>query len=200
MNLKHLGTEYGGWWVDVDRIPPDGLVIDAGIGTDLSFASSLKEIFPSLRFFGVDHTEDSEKYVKDRAIPGYEYARAALVGAGHKGDVVAFKNPKLGSESIYPDHRFVDPKTSYPVTTLELAGLVRTLNPCIVKLDIEGAEYDCFRDCFGVPQVCIEWHHRMMSRFTLADTDAALAEFAARGYVLAHRTPTDEVLLVLEKR
>lgn len=197
MNLQHFGTEYGGWWIDTDRVTGEGVVIDAGVGTDISFAQGLASRWPKLKFVGVDHTDDSAEFVKRVAMPNYTLIQALISARGFGERRRVFRNPKLGSESMFEDHRFVDPSSSYDAPIVILADLVREYKPVIVKLDIEGAEYEVFSHAFGVPQVCIEFHHRMMSRYTREDTEAVLDEFRSAGYDVAHQTPTDEVLLVL---
>lgn len=197
MKTEHFGTEYGGWHVYPDLIPADGLIIDGGVGTDVSFAAALKERKPGLRFIGVDHMEDSEKFCKDHAPKDYRFIRAALVGPGAGGPVAMYRNPKQGSESHYGDHNFVNAQDVYQVPSVDLAALVREYKPCLVKLDIEGAEYEVYQHCFGVPQVCMEVHHRMMRRYTAVDTLRMAQEFTAHGYVVAHMTKTDEFLFVL---
>lgn len=198
MKIEHLGTEYGGWWCIPELIQHDGVVIDAGVGTDVSFARALADRLPKLRFIGIDHTEDAEKWVAHCAIPGYRFIRAALAGPQHGDTITMFKHrTRSGSESIFPDHNFADPGAPYHVPAVHLETLVREHHPCLVKLDIEGAEYELYRECLGAGQVCIEFHHRMMKKYTEADTTAAIQWFLDNGYRLMHRTPTDEVLLVL---
>ena len=35
--MQYLGTEYGGWLVDLDLIPERSTIVSAGIGEDISF-------------------------------------------------------------------------------------------------------------------------------------------------------------------
>lgn len=194
--IEHFGTEYGGWWVMPELIPDDGLIIDAGVGTDISFATSLLEVKPNLRFIGIDHTEDSAKFCFERAPKNYTFInKAVAIKPDPKGNVKVFKNPKLGSESLFDDHRFVG-KDSYQVPAVDLGALITEHKPCLVKLDIEGAEYDVYHHCFGVPQICIEFHHRMMSRFNETDTEAVIKDFESRGYRTLLVTSHDEALFV----
>jgi FkbM family methyltransferase len=200
MKIQHLGTDYGGWWIDVDLLPEEGVIIDAGVGTDMTFTEALHELKPGIRAVLIDHTDESAEYVlKHRAHPWVTFIKSALITSRHEGAVEIFRHKTAGSESVYNDHNFVNPENSYTVPGVHLGDLVREHKPFLVKLDIEGAEYGVIRECLGVPQVCVEFHHRMMKRFTEADTNAAIQFFLDHGYRLAHRTPTDEVLLILER-
>jgi FkbM family methyltransferase len=193
--LEHFGTAYGGWWIAPDLLPSEGVCIDAGVGTDTSFCERLRDKCPGILFIGVDHTQESLDYATKRGC--YDKFINAAVTGGETLYVEMFKNAKGGSESVLRDHNFVCDE-AYRVPAVRLAQLVSFHNPCVVKLDIEGAEYECYKDCFGVQQVCLEFHHRMLSRYTEQDTDRVLADFGAHGYELAHRTERDEVLLVMK--
>lgn len=203
MKLERFGTPYGGWTIYPDLLPFEaGVVVDAGIGTDLSFSEALKEIRPNLSFIGIDHTDDSEKYVAQRAIPGFRYVKAALIGRNRPEKRVVFRNPKLGSESVFPDHRFVDPTSTYEVPAISIEKLLEGKTPNLIKLDIEGAEYEVLVDIITnidlamTPQICVEFHDRMMTRFSANDTANIISDLEIRGYVVAHRTPENEILFV----
>lgn len=197
MNLVRLGTAYGGFTIDLDRVPEDGAVIDAGVGTDMSFAEALHEVRPKLRFILIDHTEESRKFVLEtRGYPWVEFVNAAIAPHGTKTLTMFKHRTRSGSESVSHGHRFADVSAPYSVPAVSLTDLIAAHRPCVVKLDIESAEYGTIRECIGVPQVCAEFHHRMDSRFTAADTEAVLRYFQVEGYEIAHRTPEDEILMV----
>lgn len=194
--LQHFGTPYGGWWLAPGLLPEEGVILDAGVGTDTSFCECVRDDFPEMKFIGIDHTEEAEAYATKRGC--YEkFIKAAVIGDERLG-LQMYRNAKGGSESCLSDHNFVDANAGYLVPAVRLAQLVGFHKPCVVKLDIEGAEYGCYKDCFGVQQVCLEFHHRMLRRFTEQDTDRVLADFTAHGYELVHRTERDEVLLALK--
>lgn len=197
MNLIHLGTAYGGWTVDLDKIPFEGTVLDCGVGTDMSFAEALQGLRPWLKFVMVDHTDEAETFVtKTRAYPWAEFIKKAVAPLG-VADVPMRRHRTLsGSESFSPTHAFVNPSDIYRVSCVSLTELIVKYSPCLVKLDIESAEYACIREAIGVDQVCAEFHHRMDSGFTAADTEAILRDFEKAGYEIAHRTKEDEILMV----
>jgi FkbM family methyltransferase len=197
MKLVHLGTEYGGWTIDIDRVSAEGVVLDCGVGTDMSFCEALHELRPKLLFVLVDHTDESEEFVTKRmGRPWVTFIKAAVVSVGHGPKLRMYRHRTSGSESSSLGHSFIDPSRWYEVPTVNLRDLVVKHKPCLVKLDIESAEYGAIEECIGVEQVCCEFHHRMDSRFTASDTQNEIANFLRAGYTVADRTPTDEVLLV----
>jgi hypothetical protein len=196
VNLIHLGTQYGGWTIDIDRIPEFPVILDCGVGTDMSFSEALHEIRPNLRSILVDHTDESRDFVtRTRGYAWTEFIHAAVAPVG-VDRLWMFRHKTSGSESFSPGHSFIDKSSRYSVPAVHLRDLIAQYKPDLVKLDIESAEYGTIRECIGVDQVCCEFHHRMDSLFTEKDTDKVLTDFIAAGYFVAHRTPTDEILLV----
>lgn len=195
MTLLHLGTTYGGHTLDIDRVPEEGTVIDAGIGTDLSFADALHDLRPNLRFIGIDHTEESAAFVAKGARPWYRMIRAALATHDHGVEMYRSSNPNGGSESMIAAHQRVNTRDRYRVPSVAISDLLREFNPCVVKLDVEGCEYALASQLVNVPQIAVEFHEKMMSGMEGA-TDRALDKLCADGYRIAHRTERDEVLLV----
>ena len=197
MNLKHLGTQYGGWTVDVDLVPNDGVILDCGVGTDMSFSEALRNIKPGLKSVLVDHTDESKEFVeKKRGYPWTTFVHAAVAPLGYGPKLTMYRHKTSGSESSSRGHSFINPMQTYEVPTVSLTDLIAKYKPCLVKLDIESAEYGTIRECIGVTQVCFEAHHRMDTGFSEADTDAVLRDFIAQGYKVEHRTATDEILMV----
>ena len=63
MKRIRLGTEYGGWVVDIDGIKPGDVILDLGLGEDISFTEELVKI-RDVTVVGVDPTEKSHRYVE----------------------------------------------------------------------------------------------------------------------------------------
>jgi len=194
MNLVRFGTDYGGWTVDLDRVPETGVVIDAGIGTDLSFADALHEVRPDLKFVGVDHTEESRDFVAKRSRPWYSMICGAIDAPGCATACV-FVGINGGSESTHADHQRVRPNYHRIVPRVDLAELIEKHKPCLVKLDIEGSEREVLFSCLGVPQIAVEFHEKMIPSHA-GFRDEAIKKFESSGYEVVFRTPTDEVTMV----
>ena len=198
MTIQRFGSDYGHFHCDPDLIPQGATILDCGVGTDISFAEGLHAARPDTRFVLVDHMDESERFVnKVRGYSWTTFIKAAVTARGAGTTVQMHKHrTDSGSETLYADHHFANPRARYTVAAVSLADLIATHKPALVKMDCEGVEYSCLQEAIGVPQVCVEFHHRMMSAFTSADTERIIAEFVAAGYSVGHRTATDEVLMV----
>ena len=51
---ERLGTRYGGWWLDTRRVGAQPLLIDCGLGEDISFPAAFLRRFAGARVIGVD--------------------------------------------------------------------------------------------------------------------------------------------------
>ena len=199
MNLLRFGNAYGGYVLDLDRIPSDGVVIDAGIGTDLSFADELHKVRPALKFIGVDPGEESEEFVKKSKVEGwYTFISGAVVGDSRGSTVPLYLNaqPHHGSMTVYRSHRDAS-RRMIEAKAISLNELVCVYRPCVVKMDLEGAEYEVLAECFGVRQIALEFHEAMLGDEFKGRTDQAIRDLTAFGYSIDVRTEKDEVLAVL---
>jgi FkbM family methyltransferase len=160
MNIKKLGSEYGGWVLDIDSINPGDTIIDAGLGEDISFLEELCK-HKDVKIIGIDPTEKSHIYIEKHALHGdkLELIKCAIAPKG-TDKIVMYKNsnPEHVSESLYSDHQSTKSDT-YEVKCISISDLISKYNPSVVKIDIEGAEYDVYKEILGVKQICIEFHH-----------------------------------------
>ena len=155
MNIVRLGTAYGGWAFDLDSINDGDVILDCGVGNDVSFAEELLKI-KNVKFVFVDPGEDNLNYARSR-IPNATYIQAAVTKETSEVDL--FLSLTEGSHSLIPQMSIVGNK-SIKVSGVKLSDLLQQYNPSIVKLDIEGSEYDVFQDLFLYPakQIAIEFH------------------------------------------
>ena len=116
MKLQHLGSNYGGWTIDIDSINDGDTIIDAGLGEDVSIKT-----------------------------------------------------------------------------------LITDYNPSLIKLDIEGSEYEVLSDCVGVKQICVEFHHNQISTITINDTMDKINMLKNNGYTIIHTTPNYQEVTFLKK-
>jgi FkbM family methyltransferase len=201
--ITRLGSEHGGWHVDLDAMrrsaaanpPPQGIswVIDAGVGEDISFATELIRAL-DVRVIGVDPSPRALAAIPEDIVNRYLLVIGAICGGGRR-QVNVYAND-AGSESCFSDHRSVGGRT-YKARAINLGKLVAMFRPVLVKLDIEGSEYECYHQTFGVPQVCVEFHHGIVARFNLQSTKSAVADFVGYGYRIAHKTEYNEYTFIL---
>lgn len=198
---RRLGTRYGGWWVDVSALGPDSLLIDCGLGEDISFPGAFLERFHG-GVIGVEPNPRSLAYVRAHCPRGMEIRAQAFWC--RSGETLTFHLPRPQDQlpkgadgvsgSLVGSHEYVSGGAGLSVTTVALGELLQEAGrtECdILKMDIEGAEYAVLAelcrtgDIRRARQVLVEFHHRV-THHTLAETDAAVAQVVAAGFDLIH--------------
>ena len=81
MNIQYLGTEYGGWAIDLDEISDGDVVIDAGLGEDISFLEDLNRN-KKVEIIGVDPTEKSHLFVSKKGMSNLTLIKKAIAKKG----------------------------------------------------------------------------------------------------------------------
>ena len=122
--------------------------------------------------------------------------------SGRKIRIYKNSNPQWVSESITPTHHSVKTTDFYEADTISLKELLEKYNNIsVLKMDIEGAEYEVLNSIerLAVPQICIEFHH-VCTDFTLEQTIHCIDRLKNMGYIIAHRVdkggPLHEITFV----
>lgn len=198
---QRLGTRYGGWWVDAGLVGGTPLLIDCGLGEDISFPTAFLERFGG-RVIGVEPNPRSLAYCRDRCPPGMEIRTQAFWKTA--GETLTFHLPRPQEQlpkgadgvsgSLVGSHEYVAGGEALTVTTTTLAELLAAAgrDECdVLKLDIEGAEYEVLAelcrsgDIRRARQVLVEFHHRV-THHGLDETTATAAAIEAAGFHLVH--------------
>ncbi len=197
---RRLGTRYGGWWVNARLLSNSPLLIDCGLGEDISFPLAFLQTFGG-NVVGVEPNPRSLNYCRDR-VPG---AMSVLPKAfwSEAGQKLEFHLPRPQQElpkgadgvsgSLDGSHEYAGGRR-LEVETTSLAEILsqQARGECdVLKLDIEGAEYEVLnRLCSSgeirkAGQVLVEFHHKV-TRHALADTQRAVAQMQRSGFRLVH--------------
>lgn len=166
MTYCFLGSEYGGWPLLPDFTESKDVIYSFGLGTDISFDLAAIELY-GCRILGFDPTPKSIKWLSQQQLP--ESFSYYPVGISDKdGQAIFFEpaNPNhVSFSSKEPSGNHRNQKISAEVLTL--GSIVKEFGdmtkPEIVKLDIEGFEYDVVSEILasGIrpKQLLIEFHH-----------------------------------------
>ena len=109
MSFNLIGTEYGGWMLDLELVPSDSTIISAGVGEDISFDLHLMNT-RACKIVGVDPTPKSHRFIENQKdLNNFELIKMAL----HSDDgniIKMYKNKRNDhvSESILLDHQSVN--------------------------------------------------------------------------------------------
>ena len=198
MEIKYLGTEYGGWSVDLDSIKDGDVIIDAGLGEDVSFLEELQK-YRIFGVVGIDPTKKSHNYLLTNPVKGMELLKMAI-GKFGQDSITIFKNnnPDHVSESCYQDHSSTLGMESYEVQCISFKELIEKYSPSLIKMDIEGAEYDVLHECIGVKQICVEFHHHCISSKSKSDTEECIEFMTKNGYEVIAINHDREYTLMLK--
>jgi FkbM family methyltransferase len=191
-DIKWLGTEYGGFYVVPKLIKKNGLALCAGIGEDISFDIQLIGLY-NMKVVGIDPTIKSKYYIEKLNIKNYFFEEQALVSESFSENAITIyenKNPEWVSESIINSHNSVG-ENNRKVSALRISELIKKYgNFDLIKLDVEGAEYDIINDFLNeninkinCNHFCIEFHHHCCEKFTITDTKNIVNKFIERGYI-----------------
>jgi FkbM family methyltransferase len=185
---ERFGSDYGGWDIITANIDNRAVVYSFGIGEDASFDIALIDAF-NLAVHAFDPTPRSIEWVgkqgfSDRFIM-HDYGIAAFDGT-------APFNPPENPEHV--SHTMLDrPSTSSKAITVPVKRLSTIMKELghdhidILKMDIEGAEYDIINDLrrSGIrpAQILVEFHHRFPG-VGIKKTKKAVGRLRSWGYRL----------------
>jgi len=205
-----LGTRYGGWWVDASAVSPKPLLIDCGLGEDISFPVTFLERFGGL-VIGVEPNPRSLAYCREHCPPAMEIRAQAF---WHQtGLTLTFHLPRAQdllpkgadgvSGSLESSHEYVAGGERLSVSTTTMADILAEAgrDECdVLKLDIEGAEYEVLAELCRTGeirrarQVLIEFHHRV-THHTIEETNAAVCSLTNAGFRLIHVEGRNHIFL-----
>lgn len=190
--LESHGNDYCGWCIPVGHIGPNSVVVDVGLGEDISFSQSLIQKY-GCTIHAFDPTPRAIEYVKQLGNPKvvlHEFGVAAVRGRatfylpnseGHVSGSLAMA-PHVGQRAL-------------EVNLLDLGGvfeLIGAQRVHLLKVDIEGAEFDLIGDehfkhyAERIDCICIEFHHRW-SNFGKVATLKAVQRLRELGFRCAWR-------------
>lgn len=197
---RRLGTRYGGWWVDARALSNAPLLIDCGLGEDISFPLAFLQAFGG-RVVGVEPNPRSLNYCEGRLPADMTVLPKAFWSESGKKLEFFLPRPQQNlpkgadgvSGSLDGSHEYAsERKLEVDTTSLTEILSQHARSECdVLKMDIEGAEYDVLRQLCGsgeirkAGQVLIEFHHKV-TEHTLDDTRLAVAHMQHNGFRLMH--------------
>lgn len=193
------GDGYEAWTVDPRPLGPDSIVYSFGVGEDISFDRSLIERF-GCRVHAFDPTPRTAAWLAENPPPsGFRFYPQAL--AAHDGTLTFHppRDPRHVSHTVVAAAGGDGPALKVPCRRLATFARERGHERIdLLKMDIEGAEYDVLDDWLGNPdrvpvrQLLVEFHHRFPS-IGVERTRAAVAALRRHGYRVFAVTPQGEV-------
>jgi FkbM family methyltransferase len=194
-----FGNRFADWTFCPDSIDKDSVVYSFGVGGDVSFDLQLIRRF-HLHVHAFDPSPGSVAWVQTQAFPEefhfHPFGLAATDGhisfaePAEPGIHSLFAIPG-GKESVRDLKQHVLPVHRLP-TIMKQLGHEKI---DILKMDIEGAEYEVIEDIITLPlpvsQVLIEFHHRF-GHIGLKRTREAISTLNQAGYKLFHVSASGE--------
>lgn len=183
---------HGRWHVCPEAIREGDVVYSFGMGQDMEFERAMAGEYGA-RVFLFDASPRSVEWVREEPLP--ENIRFNAVGvAGFDGTATFWEREEEGaSPSILgPDGRTAE---AFGARVLRLPSLMRSVGHRrmdLIKLDVEGAEYDVLQDLLkmdlDVRQLLVEFHHRF-NGVGIARTQEALRLLDRQGYRIFYISP-----------
>jgi FkbM family methyltransferase len=184
------GTSYGAWTLCTTLLNADSAVYSFGVGEDISFDLALIERFGCV-VHAFDPTPRSVVWVESQTLPSlFRMHAVGLAGRDGKAEFYPPENPDHISHSLASRAGRTREPVYVPVK--RLSTLMRELghhNIDLVKMDIEGAEYEALADMLasGIRprQILVEFHHRF-PEIGPAKTEATVKALRRADYRLVH--------------
>ena len=199
-SLTRSGTLYGGWWYNAALIQPGAVVYSFGLGEDTSWDEAL--LMRGVDVYGFDPTPKSSVYVANRAELKGKWGTFHYTAEG----LSTRKYMAIFTKPANPDHVSMrEGNLSGLGSTIEVP--VNTLynfmeknghkHLDILKLDIEGTEYEVLKDLTArnflpFKQLLVEFHQRFDSHSTRIH-EATINDLLGKGFVVTRNESNQEI-------
>jgi FkbM family methyltransferase len=165
-SLEYHGDEYCGWSIPANSLRADSVVVDVGLGENVSFSLSLISRY-GCKVHGFDPTPRAIEYVERLAPRNFELHEYGLGTESREGTFYLPNNDEHVSGSLvqaaHNGRRSVQVRL---VSLQDVFSLIDSQRIDLLKLDVEGTEYSLLADTQFAEQLaqvgilCIEFHHR----------------------------------------
>lgn len=182
-----LGSTYGGWPVVPDLTDRNSVVFSFGIGEDISFDLDIIEKF-GCQVMGFDPRPKSRVWIESMSLP--DQFRYFPVGISASDGEAEFFQPACKDHVSFSMTPSRDNKgESVKAEVLQIQSIISRFdlqNPDILKMDIEGFEYEVIDNILQSPlrpkQFLIEFHHGIYANIDNSLTKKAVASLQTAGY------------------
>ncbi len=165
------GAGDGRWFLCGENLSPSSVVYSVGVGYDISFDLDVINRF-GCQLHAFDPTERSKVWLSKKDELPSQFLHHDF-GLAHYSGTANFKLPKNHSVSftmsgeVYPEAEEIDNGHQAEVKTLDdIMTLLGHDEIDLLKIDIEGAEYDIIGDLVKnaprIKQLLIEFHDRLI--------------------------------------
>ena len=201
--LEFHGNSNSGWKILKNSLNAQSIVVDVGLGEDVTFSTSLIQKYGCV-VFGFDPTPKSIAHVNTLHNIKLKLIPKALGSTRGKAVLFLPSNPSNVSGSLQSEDHLATNGVEVEVITLDdVFGVVNCKYIDILKMDIEGAEYSILesaefvRHASSIGQICVEFHHRWRS-IGKQRTQRAVTILESLGFRCAWHSPTsnEEFLFV----
>lgn len=200
---ERLGSAYGGWEIVTRGMDSNTIVYSCGVGDDISFDLDVINKY-GVTIHAFDPTPRSIEWVASQAIPRSFSMHAYGIAA--RDGTLAF-NPPIDPSHI--SYTVLDRPATAPsaieVDVKRIASIAKELGTNridVLKMDIEGAEYEVIDDLAQTDirpgQILIEFHHRFPG-VGAKKTRAAIDTIRSMGYLLYAVSETNEEFSFIHK-
>lgn len=175
-----------------DVFSAESIIVDIGCGFEADISMALINRY-QLKAFGIDPTLKhipKLKQIEDKSAGHFTHLQYAL--SIENGMVTFNESIQNESGSLLDDHINIrtDQTRSYQVKTITLRDipqLIKHDSVHLLKVDIEGAEYDVFNkitpeEISPYQQLFIEFHHKSIARYSKNDTDEVVRNICDLGF------------------
>ena len=187
-----FGNKHAGFFVNTKPLNADSIVYSFGVGEDISFDEKLIQNF-GCSIYAFDPTPKTIDYISSKNTS--EKFIFKTYGLHNEDGNVPFylpQNPNHVSCSTSKSSNKNNNHTDYVIVPMKkFSTIVDDLGHKyieILKLDIEGSEYDVLDDILNsdvnINQILIEFHHRF-PRISLNQTKEAINKLNKKGYKIA---------------
>lgn len=183
-----LGNPYADWTFCKDGLGKDSVIYSFGVGEDISFDLELIDHY-KLQIQAFDPSPRSIEWIESQKIvDSFHFYKYGL--AGQDGEITFNEPEEPGAHSLKIEGSS-GVETGRKTHVLPVARLTSVLEKLghdridILKMDIEGAEYEVIDDIISSPvpiaQVLIEFHHRFRN-IGVGKTREAISKLNKAGF------------------
>jgi len=190
-----LGNAAACWCICPQNLSASSVIYSIGVGEDISFDLALIQRF-GMQVHAFDPTPQSVEWLQGQTPPPeFVFHAYGIAGVDGSCAFVPPENPAHVSHTIVPR---TSSRRAIKVPMHRLGTIMRELRHAsidLLKMDIEGAEYDVLADMISqripVKQLLVEFHHRW-PQIGVGRTKQAIQALNAAGYRIFNVSPSGE--------